>query len=186
MLESGTKESRAKSAGKDQRAMKLAKADTGGRRLALDWDLLGSSTTLTLQGDTTYLVSSTVNISGVLTIEGGTVVKYTNTGVGEIIVASSTSNIVCQTRPFGPAAFTSMNDNSVGVGIPNSTGVPNVASTYLSFTLPSTQPLTLRYLRFSYASTAIAGTVNYTSGGERLDQAVGLPVLRLRDGVLGG
>jgi len=44
---------------------------TGGKRLVLDHNLSGTSSNLTLQGDTTYLASSTVNIMNLLTIEGG-------------------------------------------------------------------------------------------------------------------
>jgi hypothetical protein len=142
----------------DQPPMKLAKADTGGKRLKIDYDLLSSSGDITLAADSTYLVSSLVDVTSVLTIEGGTVVKYT-TG-GEISVSGSYSNIVCETGPYRMAVFTSVNDNSVGLPIPGSTGAPTVTTcTYLNFTLQSTQALTLRWLRFSYAYVAIAGTV---------------------------
>ena len=62
------------------RPMKLARAETTQPRLMVDYDLLSSTTNLTLQGDTTYLVTGAVNVSGTVTIEGGTVVKYTNNG----------------------------------------------------------------------------------------------------------
>jgi hypothetical protein len=154
----GTKES----AGK-QAAMKLAKAEGGGRRLVMDWVLLSGSGTVTLAGDQTYLVSSTVNITNLLTVEGGSIVKFTN--LAQINVTGPASNIVCQTGPFRPSVWTSINDNSVGVTIPGSTGTPSVVTnTYLNFTLPSTQPMTLRYLRFSYANTAISATVSFASG----------------------
>ena len=57
------------------RPMKLARAETAQPRLMVDYDLLSSTTNLTLQGDTTYLVTGAVNVSGTATIEGGTVVR---------------------------------------------------------------------------------------------------------------
>jgi hypothetical protein len=145
--------------------MKVAKLDTGGRRLVIDYDLLSSSGDVTLDGDTTYLVSSPVNITSVLTIEGGTVVKFNYTN--GISVSGYASNIVCLTRRYSPAVFTSMNDNSVGQVISGSTGTPTVSDTYIIFTLQSTQAMTLRYLRFCYAATAISGTIN--NGGVNTD-----------------
>jgi outer membrane protein assembly factor BamB len=148
---------------KGEKAMEVAKVEAARPRLVLDYELL-SSTNLTLQGDTTYLVSGTVNISSDLTIEGGAVIKYTNSGTGEIVVSSFGPDIVCATGPYRPAVFTSMNDNSVGVQISGSTGVPTVTSTYISFSLESTQTCVLSYLRFSYAVTALSGTVNSIGG----------------------
>lgn len=142
--------------------MKLSKLKNTQPRLMMDYNLFSSST-LTLQGDTTYLVSGVVNISGNLTVEGGAVIKYTNTGAGEIVISSYFQDIVCQTAAYRPAVFTSMNDNSVGTVIPGSTGTPTVTSTYISFSLQSTQTCILRNLRFSYATTAISGTV-YNGG----------------------
>jgi hypothetical protein len=139
--------------------MKLAKAEIPGKRLVMDYELLSGATFVTLQGDTTYLVSGPVNITGGLTIEGGTVVKYTNSGAGEISVNNWGLDVVCDTASYRPGVFTSMNDNSVGDQISGSTGVPTVTSTYINFTLQSTQAMVLRNLRFSYASTAIAGTI---------------------------
>jgi hypothetical protein len=142
-----------------QMPMKYAKAAIGGKRLVVDWVLLSGSADVTLQGDQTYLVSSTVNITDMLSVEGGSVVKFTN--LAQINVTGSGSNIVCETGPYRPSVWTSINDNSVGVTIAGSTGTPSVATnTYLNFTLANTQPMTLRYLRFSYANTAIAGPVS--------------------------
>jgi hypothetical protein len=163
-------ESRPSQTGRSPKAtsrMKVAKLDTGGRRLVIDYDLLSSSGDVTLQGDTTYLVSSTVNITSVLTIEGGAVVKFSYTN--GINVSGTASNIVCLTSAYRMAVFTSMNDNSVGQVISGSTGTPTVSDTYIIFTLQSTQAMTLRYLRFCYAATAISGTVNYAGDGYNSD-----------------
>jgi hypothetical protein len=147
--------------------MKVAKLDTGGRRLVIDYDLLSSSGDVTLDGDTTYLVSSPVNITGVFTIEGGTVVKFSYTN--GISLSGYAANIVCLTSAYRTAVFSSMNDNSVGQVISGSTGTPTVSDTYIIFTLQSTQAMTLRYLRFCYAATAISGTVHYAGDGYNSD-----------------
>ena len=140
--------------------MKLALAASGKPRLKVDYELLSSSTNLTLQGDATYLVTGLVNITGTTTIEGGTVVKYTNSASAEIM----TTNIVCLTAPYRPGVFTSINDNSVGTVISGSTGAPTVGTaTYLAYGSLGTNSLLLRNLRFSYADEAISGTINSLS-----------------------
>jgi hypothetical protein len=140
--------------------MKLARAQTGKPRLKVDYELLSSSTNLTLQGDTTYMVSGLVNISGTTTIEGGTVVKYATNSSAEIMA----TNMVCLTAPYRPGVFTSMNDNSVGTVISGSTGAPAVGTaTYLAVGSLGTNSLLLRNLRFSYAYQAISETINSLS-----------------------
>jgi hypothetical protein len=134
------------------------RAATGQPRLTLDYELLSSSANLTLQGDTTYLVTSLVNITGTTTIEGGTVVKYTNSFSAEI----ATTNIVCLTAAYSPGVFTSMNDNSVGTVISNSSGAParNTAA-YINFgTLGTASSFVFTNLRCSYAGEAISGIGN--------------------------
>jgi hypothetical protein len=141
----------------DQKPMKIAKAETTKPRLVIDYVLLSSSTNLTLQGDTTYLVTGVVNVTGTTTIEGGTVVKFTNSGTANI----TTTNIVCQTAAYSPGVFTSLNDNSVGSVITGSTGTPARSSiSFLNFSTLGANSLLLKNLRFSYASNAIYGSVN--------------------------
>jgi hypothetical protein len=141
----------------DQKPMKIAKADTTKPRLVIDYVLLSSSTNLTLQGDTTYLVTGVVNVTGTTTIEGGTVVKFTNNGTANI----TTTNIVCQTAAYSPGVFTSLNDNSVGSVITGSTGTPAPSSiSFLNFSTLGANSLLLKNLRFSYASNAIYGSIN--------------------------
>ena len=149
--------SRFNGSAREQKPMKLARAETGQRRLKLDYELLSSSTNLTLQGDTTYFVTGTVNITGTTTIEGGTVVKYTNSAGAEIIA----TNIVCLTGPYSPGVFTCMNDNSVGTVISNSTGSPAQGSaSCLDFGNLGYNSLLLRWLRFSYAYYGVTGSLN--------------------------
>ncbi|MGD0814216.1 MAG: immunoglobulin domain-containing protein [Verrucomicrobiota bacterium] len=140
--------------------MQMARVETVEPRLVVDYNLSNSTNNLTLQGDTTYLVTGTVNVSGTVTIEGGTVVKYTNNYGENSIVAS---NFVCQTGPYRPGVFTSMNDDSVGSKISGSTGKPanNVPNMYLEFDplQISLNSLIFKNLRFSYADYAIFGAI---------------------------
>jgi hypothetical protein len=69
---------------------------------------------------------------GTTTIEGGTVIKYTNNYVNPSSITVH-STLLYQTAPYRPAIFTSKDDNSVGERIPGTTGSPGlvVYSTYL-------------------------------------------------------
>jgi hypothetical protein len=145
-------------------ALHVTPAFKAGRRapvekgFAMDYTLLASQTNLVLQSDTTYYVSGTVNVNGTLTIEGGTVVKFTNSPAATI----TSSNVVCKTARFRPAVFTSKDDNSLGQTIGGSTGSPagfygNVA---LDFSSTPSVPL-LSNLRFTYLSNCLIG-VNIT------------------------
>jgi hypothetical protein len=134
--------------------VKLSKAMPKEAGLVLDYEILSSTNNFTLQGDTTYLVTGVVSVTGTLTIEGGTVVKYTNSGIVEI----SATNFVCQTAPYRPGVFTSMNDNSVGDTISGNTGTPSRGgSTDLYFGSLGASSLVFSNLRFSYAGSAILG-----------------------------
>jgi hypothetical protein len=134
--------------------MKIASAISAHKGFAIDYTLLNSQTNLTLQSDTTYYVSGLVNINGTLTIEGGSVVKFTNSTTASI----TSSNVLCKTVPYRMAVFTSKDDNSLGLTIGGSTGSPigYYGNTALDVsTAPSAQ--TLSGLRFHYMSNALAG-----------------------------
>jgi hypothetical protein len=127
---------------------------------AIDYDLHGSFTNYTFQSDTTYYISGTVNLSGVTTIEGGTVIKFTNTPASTIVVGPG---IAWMTAPYRQAIFTSKDDNSVGTAIGASTGNPSAhyySSTALNASACTNGPA-VSGARFSYLSNAIScGTAN--------------------------
>jgi hypothetical protein len=127
---------------------------------AIDYDLHGSFTNYTFQSDTTYYISGTVNLSGVTTIEGGTVIKFTNTPASTIVVGPG---IVWMTAPYRQAIFTSKDDNSVGTAIGASTGNPSAhyySSTALNASASTNGPA-VSGARFSYLSNAVScGTAN--------------------------
>ncbi len=89
-------------------------------------------------------------LSGVTTIEGGTVVKYTN---GVQLKIQGTLN--CLTMPDRPAIFTAKDDDTVGDPITGSTGNPGTnyyASTALFI---DNNQSDLHNVRISYASQAL-------------------------------
>jgi RHS repeat-associated protein len=135
--------------------LKLAKVGPLTKGFVLDYSILSSQASLTLQGDTTYLLSGAVNVTSNLVVEGGAVVKV-NTNVSASI---SAGNIICQTRPYGVAVFTAKDDDSVGDQISGSTHNPQgyYGGTVLNLlSAPAGQELS--NLRFSYLSNAVAGS----------------------------
>lgn len=144
---------------------KLARKSDGGLRIAasrpkdkglvLDYTIMTSQTNFTFKGSTTYYVSGAVNLSATTTVEGGTVVKYTNTTSATI---TFTGPLACLSGPYYPAVFTSKDDNSVGDILPGSTGNPT-NNYYANIALnlnAGTNILTLQNLRICNAKTAIA------------------------------
>ena len=134
--------------------MRLAQLETPRRPgLVLDYTLLSSATNFTFQGDTTFYVSGLVNLTGTTTIEGNTVVKFTNSSSAKVSVGGA--GLVCQTGPYCPAVFTSKDDNTLGETIPGSTNSPayTMGETFLEVTAGTN---TLQSLRFSYAGVALA------------------------------
>jgi hypothetical protein len=87
----------------------------GGAGLVLDFQVLDpSAMNYTFLADTTYLVQNTVTLYATTTIEGGAVLKYTNTAAARL---SCNGDIVCKTGPYRPAIFTAVDDATVGVAI---------------------------------------------------------------------
>ena len=129
--------------------------------LVLDYDLDSDQTDFTFQGDTTYYVTGPVNLSGTTTIEGGTVIKFSDEApewdgdwpyyrVGLNILGS----LVCPKGLYRTAILTSKDDDTAGDMIPSSSHVPSMGTEnyYLRW---DGSDLTLRNLRFSFAYTAV-------------------------------
>jgi len=122
--------------------------------VTLDWSLLSSATNFTFKGDTTYYVSGPVTLSsttnGATVIEGGTVVKFTNSANAQIAISGPIS---CLTGPYRPAVFTSKDSNAEGEIITGSTDNP---SGYYGLGILVYNNNTLHDLRFAYANTALS------------------------------
>ncbi len=117
--------------------------------VVLDYELLQSQANFTFRADTTYLVTGTVNLSGVTTIEGGAVVKFAPQS--SAVRINYSGPLVCRTGPYRPAIFTARDDNTVGEVAPGSTGTPS--GWYGWFGLYANgagQSVTIEHLRFNY------------------------------------
>ncbi|MBI3851946.1 MAG: hypothetical protein HY298_16945 [Verrucomicrobia bacterium] len=131
--------------------IQLAKVDVSKQPgFILDYTIVSSATNQVFQGDTTYYVSGAVTLSGTTKIEGGAVVKFTNTSVAKITINGA---IQCQTSAYRPAIFTAKDDNTVGETITGSTGSPtNYYGNGLYITSSSNS---LSNVRLAYASYAL-------------------------------
>jgi hypothetical protein len=142
-------------------AVQLAKLDLKREKgVVLDYvEVNSDQTNYTFQGDMTYLVDGEFNSAGITTFEGGTVIKADDNGEIDIDAGGT---IVCQTAPYHPAIFTSINDDSVGesgadTGDPAYTGSPNYMDVYTILNLNGSN-FVLHDMRFSYMNTAIIST----------------------------
>ena len=124
--------------------------------VALDWtQIYGSRTNFTFQGDTTYWVSGTLNLRETTRIEGGAVVKFTNT----YAQINLWGPIVCQTGPYRPAVFTAMDDHTVGERIRTN----GLSGYYGSGLMVYCGGQVLSNVVFRFANTALSFE-NYTNG----------------------
>jgi hypothetical protein len=128
---------------------RLASADFDRKPgVVLDYVAVNSGiTNYTFQGDTTYLISSPVYAYGVVTLEGGTVIKYDTRAVWSSL--QLWGNVICNTGPYRPAIFTSFNDNTVGQSGMGVSGTPQ--DYYSVFSIDNSgQNVSLHDIRISY------------------------------------
>ena len=84
----------------------------------IDYAIMETASNFVFKADTTYYVTNLVTLSGVTTIEGGTVVKFGTNATGITIY----DGVKCLTDAYRPATFTGKDDDSVGSQIPGLTG----------------------------------------------------------------
>jgi hypothetical protein len=135
--------------------IKAAEAKPRRPGLVIDYALLtGSLTNYVFQGDTTYYISGSLDLYGSPVLEGGTVVKFTNTASASLELLDESTNFVFDTFAYRPAVFTSANDNTVGTPISGSSGTPSTGlATYLLVAETSGVNVLVQGARFSYAGT---------------------------------
>jgi hypothetical protein len=158
--------------------MKLAKGPLPARGLVLDYQMCnGSLTNCNFQGDTTYFVSGRVYLYKTNTFEGGTVIKYTNTS-SACIQLQSGSVMNCQGSAYRPIVMTSMNDDSVGETISESTGNPSVSS-YTALNFQTSIRQTLSHIRVAYAGKGMEfnGVTSAISDAQFVNCGYGLWVM---------
>jgi len=125
--------------------------------LVLDYSTINTSqTNFTFKGSDTYYVSGTVNLTvtgtNATVIEGGTVVKFTNSSSAQINISGL---LDCQTSAYRPAVFTSKDDDSVGEKITGSSGSPSGPNYGNPAILINAVNTRLHDLRVSYAQTGV-------------------------------
>ena len=136
--------------------LKLAQKPTRERGLVLDYNIVTSSANYVFAGDTTYLVTGTVNLTGTTTFES-TVIKFSATNSPSLNCSGA---VTCLSTDYRPLNFLASDDNSLGQAITGSTGTPtnnNYGTVFLSLT-PGTNPVSMRNLRFCNAKIALAVT----------------------------
>jgi alpha-tubulin suppressor-like RCC1 family protein len=143
----------------ENKMLRMAAMDRRKDGFVIDYTLVTSGlSNFTFAADSTYLVTSlSVTLLGTTTIEGGTVVKFTNgTTFPQLKFANQ---IDCRTSPYHPAIFTSMHDNTLGDSIANSTGNPTNYCGYMVYLgLSASNYFNLHDLRVRHAARAFYGT----------------------------
>ncbi len=122
--------------------------------VVLDYVIVLTTTNALFQGDSTYFVSGTVNLSGTENVfEGGAIVKYAASPASQIRVLGS---VKFKSAPYRPVFFTAKDDNSIGETISGSSGNPT-ASYYADPALSFDNPVItdLKNVRFLHARTGI-------------------------------
>ncbi len=131
--------------------LRLASAGFRETGLVLDYTSITSQSALTFQGDSTYYVSGTVNLTGVTTIEGGAVVKYASNAIVNI-----NGTVNCLAEPYHPSVLLSKDDNSTGSSISGATGNPGTNGyAKVALNLNTGTSNSLQNLRFCNAQSAI-------------------------------
>jgi hypothetical protein len=146
-----------------QPKMQIAQAAVPVQGLVLDYQTVNNNLPdYTFQGDTTYLVSGPVYLNGVITFEGGAVIKYLPLNTwddwsGASLNVAGSGSIQMLAAPYRPVIFTGSDDTSVGEDV-GACGGPYqafYANPAISYDGPM---LTLRNFRIAYANTAISAT----------------------------
>ena len=133
--------------------VRLAKADFAGKPgVTFDYIAIDSTeTNFVFRGDTTYCLSNELDLCGTTIFEGGTVIKMVESGQIDI---DENGTADCDTGPYRPAGFTSVNDNTVGETISGSTDSPYFTDV-TQFILFGPTNSVIHDLRFSYCLLAV-------------------------------
>jgi hypothetical protein len=147
----------------------VAQAAAPKKGLVLDYMTLNYNTNaFTFQGDTTYYISGTVNLTGTNTFEGGAVIKYTNGATINMSGASASLVINWLTDLYRPVIMTARDDNTEGDTISGSSGSPSGYYANPALEIQNASAQTLSNFRIAYARQAILvsdnGAVSFYNG----------------------
>jgi hypothetical protein len=114
-----------------------------------------NETNFTFRADETYLVSDTINLNGMTTLEGGAVIKYARYNfVLPYPQLTILGPFQCRTSPYRPAIFTAADDQTVGQWITNSLSAPPLNAYYGVHTIlfaTDPNPFLLENVRFRHS-----------------------------------
>lgn len=148
--------------------------------LVLDYTLVNTTTNYTFDGLTTYYVSGPVNLSGTVTFNAGTVIKYAATNSpGLNVLSGATLNWLG--APYRPVTLVSKDDTAAGEPLPGASGTPGGFYAAPALSLNNLGAITLTNLCVRNADTAIltTGTTSPTlRHGQFLKCRVGLQMER--------
>jgi len=136
--------------------IRQARGSDKGKGYVLDYTILNPGTTnsnFIFQGDTTYLITGPVNLSGTTYFEGNTVIKYTSLGS---LVGAAGSQMIFLSAPYRPVVFTAVDDDNIGEAIPGSTGSPSGYYANPAISLGSTGSVALADFRIAYANRGLS------------------------------
>jgi hypothetical protein len=97
--------------------------------LVLDYTVVNTTTNYTFDSLTTYYISGPVTLSGTVTFQPGTVIKFAATNTAGLTVSSG-ATLNWLGAPYRPVTLTSLDDNSSGEPLPGASGTPS--GTYAS------------------------------------------------------
>ncbi|HAB16764.1 MAG TPA: hypothetical protein DCE44_09975, partial [Verrucomicrobiales bacterium] len=133
--------------------------------VVVDWSVVTAVPDQLFKGDSTYYVTNSVTLTGTVTFEGGTVIKYSPGGAAGLILGGNPTNDVVnwEASTYRPIIFTGRDDNSVGDVITGSTGA--LQGTYAGTALflngaAKTVPAVLANLAVRHAQVGVSA-VNY-------------------------
>lgn len=117
----------------------------------LDYVELGSDQSdYTFQGDTTYYISGSLDISGPEVFEGGSVLKFAS---GVTLNLNGLDNNSFATGAYRPVVFTAKDDNTVGEILSGSDGVPSGYYGFIQF--DSGNAVSMHDAKFKYLEEPI-------------------------------
>lgn len=157
-----------------------------GDGLVLDYTLGSHQSDFVFEAGTTYYVTDRIFLSGTTILEGGAVIKYPPTSLASAGVVVNGS-LVCRTSAYRPAIFTARDDDTVGLQLPESTGVVHGHYGYTGLWLyHSNTPDLVEHvmLRFSTFGILFFGDSEHTVRHSRIVHSmVGIYGYGGRDGV---
>src|SRR5665213_672671 len=164
------------------RPIRLAAATPSNQGYVLDYVTVNAAyTNYTFQSDTTYYVSSALNLYGTNTFEGGAVIKYATNGSIQIVPGpTGMPGVNWKGGAYHPVVFTAKDDSTVGesVGTGSPTGYYGSPMLYL-VDVVSSAPFT--GLRMAYAKTGIL-----FSGGTGTAQFYSAQFVNCQNGIVLG